>query len=156
SWVNPVTLVPQPLPGLVHNPVVSADGTLIGATFDEDTAVPAANYGGGTNGVVFDAIDRIAHTQTRFVDNDLTYHVQDKLKLHWRIGYTDAVGATDQQPFWETNAPTGFTYSLAQGVPQVHFTNINPATDATPMSLGWASNNTFVNNDNEFYTFADA
>jgi iron complex outermembrane receptor protein len=131
---------------VVHNPVIQ-HGTLVGGDF---------NLQPGANGVVFDAIDRIAHTQTRSIDLEVKHRFSDSLKVSGRVGYTDAVGATDQQPFWETNAPTGFTFDFSQGVPKIHFKDINPATDTTPMALGWASNNTFVNNDNEFYVFGDA
>ncbi len=110
----------------------------------------------GANGVVFDAIDRLAHTETRSIDLAGKFDISDRVRLTGRVGYTDSTGATDHQPFWETNAPTGFSFDFRNGVPAIHFTNINPATDATPMQLGWASNNTFVNTDNEFYAFGDA
>jgi iron complex outermembrane receptor protein len=131
---------------VVNNPGIH-NGTLVSGDF---------NLQPGANGVVFDAIDRIAHTQTRSIDLEVKHRFSDTLKVSGRVGYTDAVGATDQQPFWETNAPTGFTFDFSQGVPKIHFKDINPATDATPMALGWASNNTFINDDNEFYVFGDA
>jgi iron complex outermembrane receptor protein len=37
----------------------------------------------------------------------------------------------------------------------VTFTNIDPKTADDEMTLGWASANTTVNDDDEFYTFVD-
>ncbi len=122
---------------------------------DNGTAV-AGNFNAvGGNGVVFDAIDRLAHTNVGSIDFDGVYRPNDDWKLHGRVGYTKAKGATDLQPFWETNAPTGLSYDLSGGVPKVSFTNINPTTASDTMPLGWASANTTVNTDDEFYTFVD-
>ncbi|MDI1364505.1 MAG: TonB-dependent receptor [bacterium] len=109
----------------------------------------------GGQGVVFDAIDRIAHTQVRSIDLDTTYRPAEDWEFHARVGYTDAEGATDLQPFWETSAATGVSYDLSGGLPKVSFSNINPATADDEMQLGWASANTTANDDNEFYTFVD-
>ncbi len=109
----------------------------------------------GGSGVVFDAIDRRAHTQVRSINLDGTWTPNSQWKFGGQVGYTDAVGNTDHQPFWETTASTGVSYDLTGGVPKVHFTNINPAVDSQPLSLGWASNNTILNDDSEFYTKFD-
>lgn len=137
----------------VHNPVLRAptDGealpTLESADFDKTT---------GANGAVYDAIDRLAHTDTKAIDFDVTYRPNENWKLHGQIGYTKANGATDAQPFWETNAPTGFSYDLSHGVPRVHFTDIDPNTADSALALGWTSNNKVENSDDEFYAYADA
>jgi iron complex outermembrane receptor protein len=134
----------------VLTPAVGTEGlpTMVGGQF---SLTP------GANGVVFDAIDRIAHTDTGAINFDVVYQPNSDWKLHFQTGYTKANGVTDQQPFWETNAPTGFTYNVAAGtIPQVHFTDINPDTSDSALALGWTSNNTIKNSDDEFYTFADA
>jgi len=141
AWISQMFGAGSPL----LNPVIK-NGTLVGGEF-------ALNP--GANGVVFDAIDRIATTDTRSIDLNGRYRITDDLTLSGRIGYTDATGATEQQPFWETNAPTGLTFDLSRGVPRVSFADIDPETADDEMILGWASNNRFVNDDNEFYVFAD-
>jgi iron complex outermembrane recepter protein len=128
-----------------HDPVVK-NGTLVSGEYD---LTP------GANGAVFDAIDRLAHTETRSIDLDVSYQLNPQWKIHGKVGYTDAVGDTEGQPFWETNAPTGFTFDFRNGVPQVDFTDIDPTTADDEMSLGWAANNRVLNNDDEFYAFGD-
>ena len=128
-----------------HNPVVN-NGTLVSGQYD---LTP------GANGAVFDAIDRLAHTETRSIDLEMNYRANEQWRFHGRVGYTDAVGETERQPFWETNAPTGFTFDFSGGVPQVSFLDIDPATADDEMALGWASNNNILNDDNEFYVFGD-
>jgi iron complex outermembrane receptor protein len=105
--------------------------------------------------VVFDAIDRLAHTNVGSIDLAGKYRPATAGKFSGRVGYTKAKGATDLQPFWETNAPTGLTYDLSGGLPKVSFTNIDPKTADDEMTLGWVSANTTVNDDDEFYTFVD-
>lgn len=122
---------------------------------DNGTAVAGTFNAVGGNGVVFDAIDRLAHTNVGSLDFETTYRPSDEWKFHARVGYTKAKGSTDLQPFWETNAPTGLTYDVSGGVPKVSFTNINPTTADDEMPLGWVSANTTVNDDDEFYTFVD-
>ena len=48
----------------------------------------------GGRGAVFDAISRVAHAQTRNIDFDTTFSPSEDWDLHFRIGYTDAVGNT--------------------------------------------------------------
>jgi iron complex outermembrane receptor protein len=134
----------------------SSPGSQFNITRVDNGTATAGNFNAiGGNGVVFDAIDRIAHTNVRSIDLDSTYRPSDLWEFHGRIGYTDAKGATDLQPFWETNALTGLSYDLSGGLPKVSFTNINPTTADDEMALGWASANTTVNTDDEFYTFVD-
>jgi iron complex outermembrane receptor protein len=128
-----------------HDAVVQ-NGTLVAGHY---------NLTPGANGAVFDAIDRLAHTDTRSIDLDVNYEINPQWKIHGRVGYTDAVGETEGQPFWETNAPTGFTFDFRNGVPAVNFTDIDPTTADDEMALGWASNNRILNNDDEFYVFGD-
>ena len=104
---------------------------------------------------MFDAIDRLAHTETRSIDLEMNYRPNEQWAFGGRVGYTDAIGETEQQPFWETNAPTGFTFDFRNGVPAIAFTDIDPATADDEMALGWASNNRVLNDDNEFYVFGD-
>ncbi|MDB5457471.1 MAG: TonB-dependent receptor [Caulobacter sp.] len=122
----------------------------------ENGTVTAGHFNAvGGQGVVFDAIDRLAHTNVRSIDLDSTWRPSGQWEFHGRIGYTDATGSTDLQPFWETAAASSVTYDLSNGLPKVSFGNINPATADDEMALGWASANTTVNKDDEFYTFVD-
>lgn len=124
------------------------DGTLVGGTFDQS----ATGFG-----AVYDAILRDAETETQSFDLDVTYEPNDAWVLHGKIGYTEAQGETSAQPFWETQTRTGFTWDFSGGVPAVSFTDIADATDPNSLPiLGWASHNQFLNEDDEFYAYADA
>jgi iron complex outermembrane receptor protein len=123
------------------------DGTLVGGTF--------ANSANGW-GVVYDAILRDAHTETKSADLDSSFEFSDTVTLHTKFGWTQAEGATSDQPFWETQAHTGFNWDFSHGVPEVDFTNIADRTDPNSLPvLGWASDNQFLNTDEEFYGYAD-
>ena len=124
------------------------NGTLVGGTF--------ANSATGW-GVVYDAILRDAETETKSLDLDLSFDVSEALTLHGKVGATKAEGQTSAQPFWETQAHTGFTWDFSRGVPEVDFTDIADRTDPASLPvLGWASHNQFLNEDEEFYGYADA
>lgn len=130
--------------GAVPTNTTIEDGTVTSGTF---ALLP------GVNGAVFDAIDRLAHTQTRSIDYNIDYTPDSSWAFHGQIGYTDAEGETEAQPFWETNAPTGFTFDL-HGVPKINFTNLDP-TNPAGMTLGWASYDTITNTDEEIYARGD-
>ena len=124
------------------------DGTLVGGTF--------ANSANGW-GVVYDAILRDAHTETKSLDLDSSFGVSDTVTLHTKFGWTAAEGATTAQPFWETQAHTGFNWDFSSGVPEINYTNIADRTDPASLPvLGWASHNQFLNEDEEFYAYADS
>jgi iron complex outermembrane receptor protein len=124
------------------------DGTLVGGTFANSTT---------GWGVVYDAILRDAQTETKSLDLDLSFNATDTLTLHTKIGKTEAQGQTSDQPFWETQAHTGFTWDFSHGVPEVNYTNIADRTDPNSLPvLGWASDNQFLNKDDEFYAYGDA
>jgi iron complex outermembrane receptor protein len=123
------------------------DGTLVGGSF--------ANSANGW-GVVYDAILRDAHTETKSADLDSSFALSDTVTLHTKFGWTQAEGATSDQPFWETQAHTGFDWDFSRGVPEVDFTDIADRTDPNSLPvLGWASDNQFLNTDEEFYGYAD-
>ena len=132
--------------GAVPTNTTVEDGTVTSGTFALQP---------GVNGAVFDAIDRLAHTETRSLDYNIDFKPSDLWAFHGQIGYTDAEGETEAQPFWETNAPTGFTFDLRGGAPRIHFTDLDPNSPAG-MTLGWASYDTITNNDQEFYARGDA
>lgn len=131
--------------GAVPTDTTIEDGTVTSGTF---ALIP------GVNGAVFDAIDRLAHTETRSIDYNIDFRPSEAWAFHGQIGYTDAEGETEAQPFWETNAPTGFTFDL-DGVPKINFTDLDP-NDPTGMTLGWASYDTITNTDEEIYARGDA
>ena len=129
------------------NTTVNAGGTLVGGTFATDP---------NGWGVVYDAILRSASTETHGFDLDTTLAATDNFTWHGKVGYTRAKGETSAQPFWETQAHTGFTWDFSHGVPEVKFTNIGDRTDPNSLPvLGWASDNQFVNDDKEFYAYTD-
>ncbi|HEY8572308.1 TonB-dependent receptor [Phenylobacterium sp.] len=122
------------------------DGTLVRGTFGQ----------AGGFGAVFDAVDRVASTETRSIDLDATYSLGDAWTLHGQIGFTDAEGATEAQPFWETIGVTGVSFDLTQGVPRVSFANLDPTSAAALPELGWTSLDSIGNTDQEFYVRGDA
>jgi iron complex outermembrane receptor protein len=121
------------------------DGTLVRGTFGQ----------AGGFGAVFDAIDRIASTETRSIDLDVNYELNEAWSVHGQVGYTDAEGKTEAQPFWETIGVTGLTFDLTQGVPRVSFANLDPTNAAALNELGWTSLDTIGNTDEEFYVRGD-
>ncbi|HEY8508235.1 MAG TPA: TonB-dependent receptor [Steroidobacteraceae bacterium] len=128
--------------------VVGADGTLVAGTFARSD---------DSFGVVFDAILRDARTETSSIDLAMDFTPNESWKVRSRIGVTQAEGETSAQPFWETQARTGFTWDFRNGVPEISFTDLADPTaeDSLPI-LGWSSNNRFLNEDDEFYFYADA
>lgn len=124
------------------------NGTLVGGTF----AQSATGFG-----LVYDAILREAQTETQSADLDVNFAATETLNLHGKVGYTKAEGETSAQPFWETQARTGFNWDFSGGVPEIDFTDIADPTDPNSLpQLGWASHNQFLNEDEEFYAYGDA
>jgi iron complex outermembrane recepter protein len=129
---------------------VIVDGTAVAGTIGSyDSGDPAAG-----RGAVFDAIDRLAFAETSNIDLDVDYSPSDALSVHFQIGYTDASGDTEAQPFVEFGAPAIFNYDLRGGVPEVDFTDIDP-TDPNDMLFDFASMHEVTNDDSEFYTYID-
>lgn len=125
-----------------------SNGTLVGGTF----AQSADGFG-----VVYDAILREAGTETQSIDLDVNFAPSEALNLHGKVGYTKAEGETSSQPFWETQARTGFTWDFSGGVPEIDFTDVADPSDPSSLpQLGWASHNQFLNEDEEFYAYGDA
>jgi iron complex outermembrane receptor protein len=134
-------------------------GTLTNATVVNNTAVAGriASLGNGTQdfGMVYDAIHRFASADTRSIDLDTKVAFNDDWNGHFRIGYTDAEGNTDAQPFAEFGAPAAFDYDLRGRTPSVHFVNVDPTTP-TDASLIFSSLHQILNNDDEKYGYVDA
>lgn len=133
-------------------------GTLTNATLIEDTAVAGtiSSLAGGTAdfAVVYDAINRFATAETSDIDLDATWAVADAWTLHTKVGYTDASGNTDAQPFVEFGAPDTFTYDLRGRAPQVSFANTDP-TVPSDMQFIFSSLHQILNDDSEKYAYAD-
>src|SRR5262249_37922551 len=72
-----------------------------------------------------------------------------------QVGYTDAEGNTDGQPFVEFGAPATFDYDLRGKAPKVNFTNIDP-TNPAAMAFDFASFHRITNDDEETYGYLDA
>lgn len=134
-------------------------GTLTNATIVGDTAVAGriSSLNGGTQdfGVVYDAIDRFATAETRNIDLDTNFRLSGDWAVHLKLGYTDADGNTDSQPFVEFGAPATFDYDLRGRAPQVSFTNINP-NDPTDLQFIFSSLHQILNEDSETYAYVDA
>jgi iron complex outermembrane receptor protein len=134
-------------------------GTLSNVTMNGNTAVAGrvASPGNGTTGfgVVYDAIDRHANATTRNIDLDTSYKPNNLLTVHFKVGFTDADGNTDSQPFVEFGAPAAFTYDLRGRSPQVQFENIDP-TNPNDLDLIFGSLHQIKNADEEKYAYADA
>lgn len=144
---------------------IANGGTLTNTTVVGDTAVAGriASAGGGNNdfGVVYDAINRFATAETRSIDLDTNFSPGDQWNLHLRVGYTDAEGNTDAQPFVELGAPAVFDYDLRGSAPSVTFVpnamgvTVDP-TDPSDVLLIFSSLHQILNSDDETYVYADA
>lgn len=134
-------------------------GTLTNVTVVDDTAVAGrmTSAGDGTTdfGAVYDAIQRFATAETSDISLDATISEVGDWTLHFKLGYTDASGNTDAQPFVEFGAPAAFTYDLRGRAPSVEFENIDP-TDPADMQFIFSSLHQILNNDDETYFYADA
>ncbi len=127
------------------NTTVTPGGTLAAGTFANTAA----------NGVVYDGIVREARTEARSVDLDVDYQFTDTLSWHGKVGFTDAVGETEAQPFWEVNAPAGFSWDFTGGsVPRVDFSIDETDPNSIPI-LGWTSHDQIASDDEEFYAYTD-
>jgi iron complex outermembrane receptor protein len=133
------------------NPLTNA--VIQGNTVVAGTIASDAN-GTADFGVVYDAIDRIAGSESRNIDLDSNFQLSDALGLHVRVGYTDAEGNTDAQPFAEFGAPASFDFDLRGGTPQVSYTGVDPNNPAD-MELIFSSLHEILNNDEETYLYGD-
>ena len=138
---------------------VGNGGTLTNATVVGDTAVAgriaSLNNGTADFGMVYDAIHRFASADTRSIDLDTKVTPTEDWTAHFKIGYTDAEGNTDSQPFAELGAPATFDYDLRGRSPSVRFLNIDP-TNPAQARLIFSSLHQILNNDDEKYAYADA
>ncbi len=136
---------------------LGGDSELIDTTVQGNTVVagtvtrPTAGFG-----AVFDAIDRDAVSETYVADFDAVYRPNDDWELHFKVGYTAAQGDTTNQPFFEAQTQTGFTFDLRGDAPAVNFLDIDPTDPAALDVFGFASLHEITNVDDEFYIFADA
>ena len=134
-------------------------GTLTNAVVQGNTAVAgtitSAAGGTGGRGVVYDAIDRFAFAKTSYVDLAGSYTAGEDWLLHFDLGYTEAEGDTESQPFVEFGAPGAFRYDLRGNTPQVTFLNVNPQRP-NDLVFDFASLHEITNDDNELYSYFDA
>ena len=140
-------------------------GTLSNTTVQNGTVVAGrvASLNNGTQdfGVVYDAIDRFARATTRNVDFDAIYRPTDDWTTHLKIGYTDATGNTNGQPFVEFGAPAVLNYDLRGTAPQVQFApngngvTVDPTNPAS-LQLIFGSLHQILNDDREQYGYLDA
>lgn len=133
-------------------------GTLTNETVVDDTAVSGriSSLNGGTAdfGVVYDAIDRFATAETRNIDLDGVIDLNDDWTLHFDVGYTDAKGNTENQPFVEFGAPAVFDYDLTGRAPEVTYLNVDP-TQPSDMQFIFSSLHEILNDDDETYLYVD-
>ena len=137
---------------------IDNDGTLTNATIVDGTAVAGtiSSFNNGTEdfGAVYDAIQREATAETRNIDLLTSFDINERWSGSVRIGYTDAIGNTDNQPFVEFGAPASFDYDLRGSSPQVTFNNIDP-TDPDDMTFIFSSLHEIKNDDSEGYVYLD-
>ena len=140
-------------------------GTITNTVADQGAYVAGrvASLNNGTSdfGVFYDAIERNAKATTRNLDLDTLYRPAEDWTTHVKLGYTDATGNTNSQPFVEFGAPAVFNYDFRHGAPQVQFLpNANGVTvdPSNPASLvfDFASLHQILNDDRESYGYADA
>ena len=133
-------------------------GTLTNVTVVENTAVAgrmtSADDGTTDFGAVYDAINRFATAETMDISLDTTVHDVGDWSLHFKLGYTEASGDTDAQPFVEFGAPAAFTYDLRGRTPSVQFENVDP-TDPADMTFIFSSLHQILNDDDEAYFYVD-
>ncbi len=139
-------------------------GTLTNVTLQGNTAVAgtisSVNNGTQDFGVVYDAIDRFAGSESRNIDLDSNFRLGENLGLHVRVGYTDAEGNTDAQPFVEFGAPAVFNYDLRGSSPQVTYVAngngvaVDP-NDPSDLSFIFSSLHEILNEDEETYLYGD-
>ncbi len=131
-------------------------GTLTDTTVIDDTVVAGViTSTPGGRGVVFDAIDRLAFAKTLYYDLDGTFTPSNSWIVHFDVGYTQADGDTESQPFVEFGAPAAFRYDLRGRTPQVQFLDIDP-TNPGQMQFDFASLHHITNDDSEMYSYVDA
>lgn len=134
-------------------------GTLSNATVVDGTAVAGtiASRDGGTGdfGVVYDAIQRDAAATTSNIDLLTDMALNDLWSARVRIGYTEAEGNTDSQPFVEFGAPASFNYDLRGAAPAVTYNNVNP-NEPNDLQFIFSSLHQILNDDSEGYLYIDA
>ena len=134
------------------------DGTLTNATINDGTAVAgriaSRNNGSEDFGVVYDAIEREATAETRNLDLLTSFEINERWSAKARIGYTDAIGNTDNQVFVEFGAPAAFDYDLRGAAPQVNYRNVDPS-NPNDMQFIFSSLHEINNDDSEAYIYLD-
>jgi iron complex outermembrane recepter protein len=132
-------------------------GTLTNATLTGDTAVAGTvtSATGGTTGraMVYDVFYRFATAETRSIDFDAEFRPNDTWAMHFKVGYTDAEGNTDDQILAEFGSPGSFSYDLRGRTPQVSF-SLDP-TNPAAMNFDFGNLNEILNDDDELYVYAD-
>jgi iron complex outermembrane recepter protein len=153
------------LSGEAEQPACPPTGSLTNRVIQDNTVVAGrvSSSNGGTCGfgVVYDAIKRFATAETRNIDFDMNVKPTEGLTLHFKVGYTDAEGNTDAQPFVEFGAPGVFEYDLRGAAPSVRYLpntsgNLTDPTDPSDLPLIFSSLHQILNDDEETYLYADA
>lgn len=133
--------------GTLSNAVVQ-DGTVVAGT------IASRNNGTEDFGAVYDVIQRDAVAETTNLDLDVDVLFTDNLSGSFRIGTTDAIGNTNNQPFVEFGAPASFDFDLRGGTPVVNYNNVNP-NDLNSLRPIFASLHEVLNDDAEDYVYVD-
>jgi iron complex outermembrane recepter protein len=130
-------------------------GTLSNAVIQNGYAVAGTinSHTGTGEGAVNDDIIRSSFSKTRNLDLDTTFEPASDWLLHLDLGYSDALGATDPQAFYESQAPAAFNYDL-RGIPTVNFLDVNPQNPLATKPDFW-SYHQIDNTDYERYGFLD-
>jgi len=133
---------------VANNTLTSAVWPLVG---------PPTTVGGVTtpgvpvDGLVVDNIIRPnERAQSYYINLDGKFQVTDHLTIKAQVGFTQGVGDTPSQPFFESDAATGISYAPSGNGWAVNPTSINPQSPAG-LANDWSLNEVFRSVDKEYY-----
>lgn len=112
---------------------VNNDAALLGNTTKVDNSIVAGSVAAGGT-AAYNFINRVASTETKGIDFDLTYRA-DNYELHGQFGTTRAKGGTLRETSWEYVATTGYNFDLRGSTPSAS-TDVN-AADPAQFRAGW-------------------
>ncbi|WP_333607371.1 TonB-dependent receptor [Arsukibacterium sp.] len=116
----------------------------------DNSVVAGTVASGGT--AAYNFINRVASTETKGLDFDLTYKAEN-YELHTQLGTTRAKGGTLRETSWEYGATTGYSFDLRPGMPSAS-TVVN-AADPAQFRAGWIWGGEKPTTDQEDYAQFD-
>jgi iron complex outermembrane receptor protein len=111
--------------------------------------------GAAVDGLVVDNIIRPqSYAESYYINLDGKFRVADHLTVKAQVGFTQGIGSTPSQPFFESDGATGISYAPSGNGWVVNPTNINPASPAG-LANDWSLNEVFRSVDQEAYGKVD-